>query len=443
VTLRPSTRALELMALLTAALVVAVAAVRAVPALGSVPGPAWLLFGVFVVTIGLGEIWRVSVLDSRDLAPLAIAASLAMALTFELPDQGGRVEHHGDLVLLAVGLASTAGGAVRRRLTGRPMNWDVVALRILVVGITVVLFRRLDVGGQPLVDWVTKSWGEQRWLVAVVLWLVAGVAMGLHVGVAAVQRAAQTHARLAPSFRDEASAIWPLALAVTSTAAVIPLAVGSLGAVAVPLFLVPLVLLRLAVARQSAVRTAQRQTIFALSRLTEQSGYTPSGHAARVARLAVAMGRSLGLAERELLDLEYAALLHDLGQVSLRRPIPGGATVQTSPLDQRRIATAGASILARTAELSRLSHLVADQSTPFRRATEIGLVPVGCRILKVANAYDDLLDRRHGRAAPVRALERIRLGTGYDYDPAVVQALCLVLQRDGQVTAAQVARLDV
>ena len=93
--------------------------------------------------------------------------------------------------------------------------------------------------------------------------------------------------------------------------------------------------------------------------------------------------------------------------------------------------------------LSRLAHLVADQSTPFRRASEIGMVPLGARILKVANAYDDLLDRRHGRAAPVRALERIRLGTGYEFDPEVVRALCRVLQRDGQITAAQVARLDI
>ena len=48
------------------------------------------------------------------------------------------------------------------------------------------------------------------------------------------------------------------------------------------------------------------------------------------------------------------------------------------------------------------------------------------RIIKVANAYDDL-------AAPVgnddRAMERIHLGLGYEYDPRVVDSLTRVLER--------------
>ena len=42
------------------------------------------------------------------------------------------------------------------------------------------------------------------------------------------------------------------------------------------------------------------------------------------------MGRELGLAEMDLLDLEYAALMHDIGQLALPDPIPGGATVLVS-----------------------------------------------------------------------------------------------------------------
>jgi response regulator RpfG family c-di-GMP phosphodiesterase len=242
---------------------------------------------------------------------------------------------------------------------------------------------------------------------------------------------------------EEVGAVAPLALATTATAAVVALALGSLGPVAVPLFMVPLVLLQLAVGQQATIREAQLQTIRALSRLTEQGGFTPHGHAARVARLAVPMGRVIGLAERDLLDLEYAALLHDLGQVSLRRPIPGGATVQTSTVDQRRIAGVGAAILARTAELSRLSPVIADQATPYRRSVEIGRIPIGSRILKVANAFDDLVGAQVSPVAAQRALRRIRLGTGYEYDPMVVRALCSVLEREGQMSSRDLARLDI
>ena len=41
----------------------------------------------------------------------------------------------------------------------------------------------------------------------------------------------------------------------------------------------------------------------------------------------LAIGRELGMPEAALLELEYAALMHDIGQLSLRDPVPGGATV--------------------------------------------------------------------------------------------------------------------
>ena len=63
-----------------------------------------------------------------------------------------------------------------------------------------------------------------------------------------------------------------------------------------------------------------------------------------MSRLAVAIGRELGMPEAELLELEYAALMHDIGQLSLRDPVPGGATVLVAREEQRRIAEYGAEV---------------------------------------------------------------------------------------------------
>lgn len=437
---RLTTRGLNQAFTLLAVIVLGLTIGMAIPALSMVSTQFALVASMFMATIMAGEIWRVSILDSRDLAPLALAASLAFAMTDELPGQDPSGWQAG-VIVLCTALASTLGGGLRQAITGNRMNWSVVANRIIVTAVAVFLFRVAEFGDLTLLEWA-ESGSVQRWFVAMVMWGVAATAMCVHIAAASVQRAARTHARIWQSTVDEAAAIGPVAIAVTSTAAVIPLAMGPLGPVAIPLFLIPLGLLRLAVARQSSVRTAQRQTIFALSRLTEQGGFTPVGHATRVARLSVAMGRELGVAERDLVDLEYAALLHDLGQVSLRRPIPGGATVQTAPLDQKRIANAGASILARTAELSRLSPVVADQATPFARAQETGLNPLNSRILKVANAFDDLVGLIGGGDATSRALSRIRLGVGHEYDPSVVRALCQVLVREGRLSPAELASID-
>jgi hypothetical protein len=49
------------------------------------------------------------------------------------------------------------------------------------------------------------------------------------------------------------------------------------------------------------------------------------------------------------------------------------------------------------------------------------------RIVRVVNAYDDLAGDSAGGA--LTALERLRLGTGHDYQPEVVESLARVLAR--------------
>ena len=57
-----------------------------------------------------------------------------------------------------------------------------------------------------------------------------------------------------------------------------------------------------------------------------------------MSEISLAVGRELGMAEDDLLDLEYAALMHDLGQLALDDPIAGGMTAMVDSGEQRRIA---------------------------------------------------------------------------------------------------------
>lgn len=401
----------------------------------------WGVALVYAVTIVVGELWRVSVLGTRDFPPIALAAGIAMPMTTALPgdiDAG----YSAGLVIVVVGLATLLGQTVRQGIGLGTFVVAQTASRILVVALTAVLYRELPLAGRPLSEWATE-WDEILWLSAMAMLAVSVIVLLLQLLLLAMQHSATTHALLWQSLIDEVGAVGPLALATATSAVVLALAVSALGPIAIPLFLAPLLLLQLAVSRQSLVRDAQRQTITSLSRITDQGGFTPRGHAVRVAGTSMALGRDLGLAERDLVDLEYAALLHDLGQVSLARPIPGGATVTISPLDQRRIANTGASILARTAELSRLALVVAGQAAPYRYGRDSRDVSLLCRILKVANAFDDLTAGSSRRPATVRALQRIRLNLGYEYDPLVLRSLCRVLVREGRVTPSEIAELDI
>lgn len=424
-----------------AGLVLVVSLVHAVLHLGEVDPSGWGVALVYAVTIVVGELWRVSVLGTRDFPPIALAASLAMPMTTMVPG-GLPAGFSAGLVVLIAGLATLMGHVVRQQLRIGTFVLHQIASRVLVVAVVAVLYREVPLSGRPLADWVVE-WDDITWLTALSMLAVALIAMGLQLMLMALRHSVSKHALLWQSLVDEVGAVGPLALATTSSAAVIALAVSALGSMAIPLFLAPLLLLQLAVSRQSLVREAQRQTIRSLSRLTDQGGFTSAGHGGRVADLSLSLGRDLGLAERDLVDLEYAALLHDLGQVALRRPIPSGGTTATSPLDQRRIAHTGASILARTAELSRLSLVVAGQATPYRHGREAADLALQCRILKVSNAFDDLSAGATKAPAARAALERIRLNLGYEYDPLVVRSLCRILVREGRLTAADVVDLDV
>jgi response regulator RpfG family c-di-GMP phosphodiesterase len=141
--------------------------------------------------------------------------------------------------------------------------------------------------------------------------------------------------------------------------------------------------------------------------------------------LAIAIGHELGLTENELFELEYAALLHDIGQLSLIDPIPGGSTLVVAPVERRRVAELGADVIKTTGVLDRVADIVARQADPYRRHREVpdDTLPIESRIIKAASAYDDLVGASASQEIVADALERLRLGMAYEYDPGVVETL--------------------
>jgi len=101
-----------------------------------------------------------------------------------------------------------------------------------------------------------------------------------------------------------------------------------------------------------------------------------------------------------------------------------------APADQDRIARDGAEIVRKTGVLDTVALILESQSKPYRHVRELGEdLPISSRIIKVANAYDDLVGGRDNVDGKDAAIERIHLGLGYEYDPRVVEALLRVLAR--------------
>ena len=77
----------------------------------------------------------------------------------------------------------------------------------------------------------------------------------------------------------------------------------------------------------------------------------------------------------------------------------------------------------RPASSTRVADIVERQADPYRRPHETvdGTLPLASRIIKAANAYDDLVGDSRESVRRLEALERLRLSMAYDYDPRVVE----------------------
>ncbi|MFD4831499.1 HD-GYP domain-containing protein [Streptomyces uncialis] len=371
----------------------------------------------FGLLIAVGELARTGGTSEgeRDTAPLAAAGALAYAL---LGENGGGATHHGVAQVVTVTVAAGLLGGLPHLAAGRGPAPEQLARRTLSVAFAAVCFQPLYNTG-ALADLVHPGPVYALWMTGV----LAVTALCDAVLAAALARA-RTGWPFAPLLRDELRAMIGIGSAVCATGAVMALTVAVAGLWALPVFSLPLLLTQLSLRRYAAVRQTYRQTIASLARSTEIAGYTPHGHARAVAALSRAVGRELGLSRSALTVLEHAALMHDIGQLSLVDPVPAGATASLPAEAQRRIARLGGAVVRQTGVDPEVALIVERQADP--RCEQ----PLAARIVRTANAYDELV-RAQGPGGPLAALERLRLATGHDHQPEVVEALARALAQRG------------
>jgi hypothetical protein len=375
-------------------------------------------FGLF---IAFGELLRLALPGGREAAPIAMAGALAYSLLLGVKGVGPHVHYsHNALQVIAVSAIGMTVGALPHVAAGRPLGLTGICTRLVTVTCVAFIFRALV--GDPLIS------GHGHWWIAlIVMALLVTLGWLIETLITALIRADDVGARFSVALWDEIRVQWPLGAAVGSSAVITVFAAEVMGLTELVVFLGPLLVTQIAFRRYAGIRATYLQTVRSLARVTEVGGYVESGHSRRVARLSVSVGRELGMSEPDLLDLEYAALMHDIGQLSLRDPIPGGATVLVSAADQTRIAELGAEVIRQAGVLDSVARLVYCQSWPSRGHDPEP--PIGSKIIRAANAFDDMVGGSPDRDRTAAALERLRMDTDLEYDAGVVQALTEVAGR--------------
>ena len=155
-------------------------------------------------------------------------------------------------------------------------------------------------------------------------------------------------------------------------------------------------------------------------------------HAGRLAAIADQLGKAFNLGVRDRFSLRIAALAHDLGEAKMDRdyihrdgPLTDDERIDLArhPLfGEREAADAGAD---RGAQLLVRWHHEWWNGGGYPDGLRFEQIPLGARILRVADAYASLTDARpfRGALSEKRAREHLLEWIGLEFDPAVVKAL--------------------
>ena len=164
--------------------------------------------------------------------------------------------------------------------------------------------------------------------------------------------------------------------------------------------------------------------------LDAKDSYT-FGHSERVARVAMELGRELGLQADDLSDIYLAGLLHDVGKIGIRDSVltkPGPLSREEYEHIKQHV-TIGYNILS---ELHPIRNLLPGvlwhherwdgQGYPHGLAGDA--IPLLARILAVADAFDAMSTARPYRDAmpPRRVEEVLTQGAGAQWDARVIEA---------------------
>ena len=172
-------------------------------------------------------------------------------------------------------------------------------------------------------------------------------------------------------------------------------------------------------------------TLEAMTGAIEASDPFLIGHLECVRRAATAMAKSLSLSPLDTEALLIAGMLHNIGRLGVPENILNKAESLTDEEQERlRIHPAlGARIIAPIPFPVDVLPLVRHHAehwdgTGYPAGLKGGEIPLGARILAVANAYSSLLRARPYRPAmsPADALAEIERKSGSQFDPAVVAA---------------------
>ncbi len=171
--------------------------------------------------------------------------------------------------------------------------------------------------------------------------------------------------------------------------------------------------------------------VYALAAAVDAKDHYTYGHSRKVNTYAVVLAESIGLPPDEVSRISTSALLHDIGKIG----VPDSILNKKGELDEQEWEAIkshprlGANIVGNVPDLSPcvgsiLYHHERWDGTGYPEGLRGKSIPLGARILAIADAFAAMASARPYRAALLdeEALERLKQGAGNQFDPDLVQS---------------------
>lgn len=169
-------------------------------------------------------------------------------------------------------------------------------------------------------------------------------------------------------------------------------------------------------------------SIMTIAKTIDAKDKYTSGHSVRVAKCAEAIARQLGWEEKDILNLHYISLLHDIGKIG----IPDAILNKTGRLTEeeyniiKQHPTIGGEILKDIKMIPFVSegafcHHERYDGNGYPRGLKGDEIPIPARIVSIADAYDAMTSHRiyRKKLSHEEVLNEFTVGLGTQFDPSI------------------------
>jgi len=187
-------------------------------------------------------------------------------------------------------------------------------------------------------------------------------------------------------------------------------------------------------------QSARSGIVSTVMTLLEARDFITEGHAERLEVLVGGLAEKIGFASSQQDAMKLFAKFHDIGKVGVSDAIlfKPGALNEAEREEMKRHSEIGYRIALSSVDLLHIAEWILRHHEWWDGSGyPLGLagidIPLECRILSIADAYDAMTsDRPYRKAMPVNsAVRELRKFSGKQFDPDLVEMLCEFLQQQG------------